>query len=344
MELEVLSFLYLCCQVSNIDIPFIMNKPIQPVASMEGRIPLIVAFTPNYLVPAATTLLSVLDASPCTVGYDVICLVGEVPNAEFIAKLALIDGGTGRLAFRFMNLEHKLQGAYVDPRYSSAANYRLVIAEELPEYRYAIYTDCDVIIRQDLSQLYYQLDMGDKYIAGVVEASTAWQIERYKDLGCEPGQYINSGFLVLNLEEMRKDGISQRFAEFLSQASYLEFPDQDAINVVCRHRLHYLPPQYNAIRTFLLPAFYELFLKYYSRGDWQRVHREGNIHYTGQKPWRGYAVYMEEWWRVYWRLPRAIREEMPLPKGLAFKARLLALPGVRTLLNFIQAKVKRQQS
>lgn len=311
---------------------------------MHDRVPLIVAFTPNYLVPVATTLRSVLDSSPIETTYDVLCLVSEMPDASFRHKLSLIDGGTGRLQFRYMNLEHKLKGAYVDSRYTSAANYRLVIAEELPEYKYAIYTDCDVIIRQDLGALYRDLELGDAYMAGVAEASTAWQVERYAKLGCVKGEYINSGFLVLNLEVMRRERLSERFAQFLAEAEYLEFPDQDAINVVCRGRLHYLPPKYNSIRTFLLPAYRDLFLRYYTQQDLEQVHQEGNIHYTGTKPWKGYAVYLEYWWSTYLTLPREIRLDMHINVRLRLLALCFMLPGVRTMFQAYQLKTKKQLS
>lgn len=306
-------------------------------------IPLIVAFTPNYLVPAATTLRSVLEASPKEVSYDVVCLVSEIPSEDFKAKLALIDGGTGRLSFRFLNLEHKLQGAYVDPRYTSAANYRLVIAEELPEYRYAIYTDCDIIIRQDLWQLYSQIDMGEAYIAGVAEVQTEWQRRHSSHFGFEAGSYINSGFLVLNLELMRRDKLSERFAQFLATAGQLEFPDQDAINVVCRGRLHYLPPVYNGIRTFTLAAYRQLFLSQYTAEDWSRIAREGNIHYTGEKPWRAYTNYLELWWQTYWSLPQAIRREQALPSQVERLARVFSLPLVRRAFTWWQMRTKKQE-
>lgn len=306
-------------------------------------VPLIVAFTPNYLVPVATTLRSVLLSSDVSVRYDVICLVGAEPSEAFKKQLALIDGGEERLSFRYMNLEHKLRGAYVDPRYSSAANYRLVIAEELPEYEYALYTDCDIIMRQDIASLYRHLDMGNCYMAGVVEASTEGQIHFYQPLGCKAGEYINSGFLVLNLTQMRLDGISERFAKFLTEAKHLDFPDQDAINVICQGRIYHLPPVYNGIRTFLLPAYRNLFLDYYSSEQWEQVHKSGNIHYTGQKPWAGYTIYLEVWWSVFWGLPRSIRNELKASKNLVWKARLLSLPLVRRVLNWYQLKTTKQQ-
>ena len=58
-------------------------------------IPLILAFTPNYLVPASVTLRSLLRATPEEVCYDVICLVGYEPDEKLLNLLSLIDEGTG---------------------------------------------------------------------------------------------------------------------------------------------------------------------------------------------------------------------------------------------------------
>lgn len=212
-------------------------------------IPLILAFTPNYVVPASVTLRSLLRATPQEVCYDVICLVGYEPDEELLNLLRLIDEGTGRLSFRFMNLSEKLKDAYYDPTYTAAANYRLVIAEELPEYDRAMYMDCDIIIRQDVSRLFEDINLDGYYMAGVVEASSDWQIRNYSKLGLRFKEYINSGFLIMNLELMRQDHLSDKFVSIL-QTEALEFPDQDAINIVCQGKLKFLPPIYNGIRSF----------------------------------------------------------------------------------------------
>lgn len=297
-------------------------------------IPLILAFTPNYVVPASVTLRSLLWATPKEVCYDVICLVGYEPDEKLLNLLSLIDDGTGRLRFRFMNLSEKLKDAYYDPTYTAAANYRLVIAEELPEYNRAMYMDCDIVVRQDVSQLFKNIDLEGYYMAGVVEASSDWQIHNYTKLGLRFKEYINSGFLIMNLELMRQDALSNKFVSIL-QTEALEFPDQDAINIVCQGKLKFLPPVYNGIRSFFAHGDKGNFLRVYTLSDWKRIRRKGTIHYTGGKPWKDYTIYFEEWYRVYETLPNALKNTMEVPSNLRRKARLLCLPGVRRLLEFI---------
>lgn len=297
-------------------------------------IPLILAFTPNYVVPASVTLRSLLWATPKEVCYDVICLVGYEPDEKLLSLLSLIDDGTERLSFRFMNLSEKLKDAYYDPTYTAAANYRLVIAEELPEYNRAMYMDCDIVIRQDVSQLFENIDLEGYYMAGVVEASSDWQIHNYTKLGLRFKEYINSGFLIMNLELMRQDKLSDKFVSIL-QTEALEYPDQDAINIVCQGKLKFLPPRYNSIRSFFAHGDKGNFLRVYTLRDWKGIRRKGTIHYTGGKPWKDYTIYFEEWYRVYETLPDMLRSAMEVPKDLRYKARLLCLPGVRRLLELI---------
>lgn len=303
-----------------------------------SMIPIIVAFTPNYVLPVSVTLRSLLNATPIEVCYDVICLVGYEPDEELMRLLGLIDGGSGRLSFRFMNLAHRLEGTYYDAKYTAAANYRLVIAEELPEYDRAIYMDCDIIIRQDISKLYYELDLDGYYMAGVAEASSDWQIQNFAKLGLRHKEYINSGFLVMNLALMRADNLSEQFVSVL-QAEYLEFPDQDAINIVCQGRLCYLPPKYNTIRTFLTLGNKGDFLRVYTLEDWYYVRKYGTLHYTGCKPWNGYAIRFEEWWRVYEEMPQVLKDTMPLPRSLRMKGRLFGIPVITWLVDSLQ-KIK----
>ncbi len=301
-----------------------------------ARTPILVAFTPNYFIPAATAILSVLEHSPKEEQFHFICMLSEPMPDDLMARLELLDNGTGRLTFEYFDLDPKLlEGTYINPRYSIAASFRLLVADLLPQYDKLIYMDCDVIIRQDLAKLYREIDMEDKYFAGVIEASSDWQKKWFERIGAKAGQYINSGFLVLNMKLLREDKMSEKFIEAL-KVDFLEFPDQDVINTVCMDRLKYLPPYYNGIRTFMIEEEKPLFLKYYTEQDWEMIDREGTIHYTGPKPWVAYTIKFEYWWATYLRLPKKVREGIEVSFKMKAMHRLLSLPLARPTFNFLK--------
>lgn len=283
--------------------------------------PVVIAFTPNYFIPAATMLKSLMDSSGTdrwaeedSLDFHIICLVSEDIPQRLQDKLAMM--GEGRMEFEYINLGGRLKDTYIDPRYSEAASFRLLLPEILPEYDSVVYIDCDVIVRQDIARLYSETDLGDNYLAAVYEAPIEDQAGRIKALGCDPSAYLNSGFLIMNLKKMREDGIVGKFLD-AARVPYLEFPDQDVLNQVCRGRVLPLSPLYNGIRTFFLPQYMDDFNQQYSPAQWYEVQDSGNIHYTGGKPWDLFTVKFGEWWGTYDSLPDEVKGEWtPNPKVL----------------------------
>lgn len=268
--------------------------------------PIVIAFTPNYIVPAAVTLRSILDASP-EGRFEVLCLVTEEIPQRQKDELEAMAGE--RMIFRYLSLAGRLEGYYIDPRYSEAASYRLLLPELLPDVDKIIYIDCDIVVRQDLAALYSSTELGDNLIAAIYEAPIEGQAERWKALGCDSGKYFNSGFLIMNLKQMREEGTSRKLLDAL-RTDWLEFPDQDALNQVCQGRVLPLSPIYNGIRTFFLPQYKKDFLAQYgSEALWDEVQTSGTIHYTGGKPWNLFTVKFDKWWRVYYSLPPTIKSE-----------------------------------
>ena len=170
-----------------------------------------------------------------------------------------------------------------------------------------------MIIRNDLAKLYHSVDLQDKYLGVVFESPLDFQEKRTRKLGCTPGFYFNSGFLVMNLKKLREDNMTPKFVEAL-KTDYLEFPDQDVLNVLCKGKVQGLPPYYNSIRTFYIPKYKPFFLKKYSEADRESVWQHGNIHYTGDKPWNRFTVEFDVWWEHYWHLPE-VRKWMDTTKN-----------------------------
>lgn len=267
-------------------------------------IPIAIAFTPNYFVQAATMLCSLLEAS--TGEFRVICLVSEEIPARMQEKLLRM--GAGRLHFEYIPLKGRLKGLYIDPRYTEAASFRLLLPELLPQLDRIIYLDCDIIVRQDLARLWQKTDLGDHYLGAVFEAAIEGQAERFKAIGCDPAHYFNSGFLLMNLKRMREEKVSEKLLE-ACRVPYLEFPDQDALNQVCRGHVLPLSPLYNSIRTFFIPRYKPDFVRQYGQGLWEIVQQEATIHYTGGKPWELFTVQFAAWWKVYDSLPEEVKRE-----------------------------------
>ena len=254
-------------------------------------------------------LRSLLEAS--TGSFEVICLVTEEIPVRMQEKLLRL--GQGRLSFRYIPLKGRLEGIYTDPRYTEAASFRLLLPELLPEYDSLVYIDCDVIVRQDIGTLYAQTRLEDKYLGVVFEAPIENQAQRFRALGCDPRCYFNSGFLLMNLKQMRQEKVSEKLLE-ACKVPYLEFPDQDALNQVCQGRVLPLSPLYNGIRTFFLPQYKPDFEQEYPQsGLWEKVQDQATIHYTGGKPWQLLTVQFAAWWSTYDSLPEEIKAEWTAP-------------------------------
>ena len=279
------------------------------------QIPLVVAFTSNYFIPAATCLFSVLKNSRIEDKFHVICLLKEYLPFDFRQHLQLLMTGRGTLTF--LNMGGKLDHIDVNEKYTEAAYYRLLLPDILVEYDKILYIDCDMIIRQNLADLYRETVLQDDYLAGVAEATLVSQHVHLDSLGLAYGRYINSGFLLMNLRKMREDNIVPQFIRLL-KANTFEFPDQDVLNVVCKDHIKYLSPWYNGIRTFFIPKYKHDFLDYYSAADLKKVLDEGNIHYTGGKPWDRFTVAFNVWWSYYVQLPDIIKKTYPMKRKLYF--------------------------
>lgn len=301
------------------------------------KIPLVIAFTPNYLAPAATTLLSILDNSSSKYVYHVICLLTEELPLELQNELKALN--SDRLTFSFINLDGKLKDIYVDERYTVAASYRLLLPDLLPEYDKVMYIDCDVIVRNDLGKLYDETNLNDNYLAGVFEATLDFQEDYVRSIGVEPGQYINSGFLIFNLNKLREDGMVAQFLE-AAKVDGLQFPDQDVLNTLCQGKILGLSPIYNSIRTFFLPQYKSKFVQRYSEKEWSLVQEIGNIHYTGGKPWNALVVRFEDWWVYYDRLPNRVQKTMFIQTKIYLMSRIFNVKLFRNLKNNLTAKYR----
>ena len=186
------------------------------------------------------------------------------------------------------------------------AYYRLISPKLIPEYDKILYSDVDVIIREDLGH-YYDLDLGENYFAGVDNCSRLRPaVQKYlkESLGLDyRNGYYYSGNLIINSALIRRDGKMDEFRE-LGKNDYNQ-QDMDIMNIACNGRFLPLGPSY-CLTNFL----YELIVK--KRADMEAIYgaeeldhamKSGIVHYNGAKPWNGPCLNMDIWWDYYRRSP-----------------------------------------
>ena len=185
---------------------------------------------------------------------------------------------------------------------SKETYYRILIPSILKQYDKVLYIDCDLIVLEDISEMYFT-DIGDCLIGGVrnpLHAKMEEHIE--KDLGLESRKYINAGVLLMNTEQMRKDSFEEKCFDLLASGRELRFMDQDVINLVCAGRIYYFPMQWNyewhfeRLNTFRDKKYHllESEIEEYKNA----AHDIKILHYTGDiKPWNNSKLRFGE---IFW--------------------------------------------
>lgn len=97
-----------------------------------------------------------------------------------------------------------------------------------------LYLDVDTVVDQNIEEL-FELDMEGKSVAGVPEMQEANHIKM--------DGYINSGVLLMNLDNIRESGEGDRLLEMINGDKRYQWPDQDVLNIVCSKV--FLPTEYN---------------------------------------------------------------------------------------------------
>ena len=197
---------------------------------------LLVTIDKNYIAPLITMLIS----------------YGEVHKGIFtdvyIAHSALEDRELDevRNAVIFYDIQiHSIKitekwfaDTPVLERLPEESFYRLMAFHFLPDYvERCFYLDPDIYIRKSLYTL-YQMDMEDHLIAAATHLHGVTNLMNKIRLGLtEQKSYINSGVMLMNIRDIRKEFTLENVIETLEDnVQKLLMGDQDLINILFGNR------------------------------------------------------------------------------------------------------------
>ncbi len=182
------------------------------------------------------------------------------------AVLHVIDGGLGarnrRLVERTVGGDRVtikwvlppprewFEGVPVFGHVNVSTYYRIAVPRLLSELDKVIYLDADMLVLGDLGEL-WRWSMDGKPLMAVQDNNCSTlasaKLPGYRELGLPPdSKLLNGGMLVMDLEQWRKEKVTDRIFSYLNQyASAVRFWDQDGINAVLANRWIVLPYAWN---------------------------------------------------------------------------------------------------
>ena len=152
----------------------------------------------------------------------------------------------------YVDITERLTGLldkmHVRDYYTTAIYYRIFIPSLFPEYEKIIYIDCDIVLLTDISKL-YNVDLKDNIVAAVhEEAMSSYDcFGKYSEdfLDVPKMDYFNSGLLVINTKEYKKQKIEEKFINLMLAHKFEVAPDQDYLNVLLKGKVKLLDIGWN---------------------------------------------------------------------------------------------------
>ncbi len=265
-----------------------------------NTIPIVFAFDKNMEMPAGVCISSLLANAKDETFYDVFILHHKDDDfsESRIKQLCCIYP---RCRITFRSLGDTFDNTFEIRGITKATYYKLLIPEVIPEYDKILYSDVDVIFREDLSK-YYEMSLDDCFFGSVNSAPVMNDDQRkyIKSIGFNQNDsYFYAGNLVVNSKLIRE---LNKIPEFMSHlVQKYRFQDMDIMNITCKRYIKQLTPAFClSVNNYCGILCNRDELKaLYSDEVMDHALKHGIVHYNGAKPWKEVCLNMDIWWDYY---------------------------------------------
>lgn len=267
------------------------------------KIPVVWGLDEKYVLQAFVVMRSILMHSKEQYHFFMLTADDIEDEVNTFTSILRKEYDNFELSVRKVDANYFSEAQIYNKHLSKAAYFRLLISALVPEYNKCIYLDCDLIVNNDLKEL-YGIDLENNYLAGVrdchIMEDTPREAQHQNILGLPSrDKYVNSGVLVMNLEKMRNDRLIPRFLEQLKRENWYE--DQDVLNLCCYPAIKILPLKYNLFHFYLGKSIKFLYHLPYEKQMFSFNHEKPDILHMGAdyKPWNTQSVKgSKEWWEI----------------------------------------------
>ncbi|ROZ26559.1 glycosyltransferase family 8 protein [Enterococcus faecium] len=167
-------------------------------------------------------------------------------------KLLSVSKNYGRTDVQFIpakDISQKLEIKVATDRGNLSQYARLFVSSDLPENLGRIlYLDCDIIIKQSISEL-WNLNLHGKIIGALMDAFSKY----YRaNIGLEENDIMfNSGVMLIDLDKWRENQVEDKLLEFISRKNgWIQQGDQGALNAILSKDTYCFEPRFNSVTIF----------------------------------------------------------------------------------------------
>ncbi len=262
-------------------------------------IPVVFSSNDNFAPYLGVAIYSLIKNSSPQYEYRISVLMTELSRHH---KQRLLSMATENVKIEIIDVS-QLMKEYNIPsvgRFSPEATYRLLIDRFFPKYDKILYLDCDLIVNQDVAEL-YEIDLQGKIIGACLSIiNTDVYKHITQTLGFSSDKYFNSGVLLIDIPLFSKNKIGEKALRMLSEDDGLyTLPDQDVLNILCENQVRYIDTHWNVTWSSIVGGGKDAFIDDTHKDISCYIDKPNIIHYTSPfKPW-GYPEYQlaEYFWQ-----------------------------------------------
>lgn len=259
----------------------------------------------NYCLPTAVCIQSIIDTITTNNETVVhICTFGlNEKNQQLLNNLScekvqiIID------FFYRENYEILLSRVNQKTHVSPSALIKFEIANYFTKLNKVLYLDSDIIIKKNITDL-FNFDISGTYLAASFEF---WSFLHYRSYTLKRDYNVdfnfNSGVMLLNLEKMRLDKVTEKLWDYKINRSKTPRMDQESFNAICGSTAIHLPIKWNFNPGFAKEEYVNHINAIYGeeyKSVEDMIEDVSVIHYVGKedKPWVYSTARMKEYWNI----------------------------------------------
>lgn len=256
----------------------------------------------SYSLHAAATLLTVCARTSAALCVHILHDADLPPQGRRALEAAARQSGREMHFHLVPELPPELR-ENMPPAFGPGAFYRYWLPElpELTGVERLLYLDCDICALMDVAELWQAAEEAagggrEPALWGVRDAAMSLHPAYARRMGLRPSDCLNSGVLLLHLPRLRRllpSWMQAMRQALLSLPAPSRYPDQDALNVLCRRLPH-----------ALLPERFNYQMHVAARWEQDPGTLAGRLlHYCGRKPWcvpayRAAQPFLEQYGRL----------------------------------------------